>query len=410
MSRCQLNLDEWTESAPQRLTMEELAALQEAVPSLVIRVDSNSGDKWILKPGSTVGAITVADLSVRIRPKVAIPQLLSLACYAIDKHVRFKRPDFKFPENSALSDALALAIGREARRAFSRGLLHGYVTREEVLTSPRGRIRFGEQIRRRPGILLPIEVRHDEYTDDILANRLVKAAAERLSRAALRSTRARDELRWTVSMLDGVSSCEWPRDHVPDVAFDRLNKHYRNVIALSRLVLRRGEFELQGNRNRGVHASGFLMNMNSVFEEFVTVALREALGLPVRSFGKCLTCSLDTQARLRLEPDLVWRHAGRCVFVGDTKYKNATGGIPSDDIYQMLAYVTSLDLPGGLLIYAEGETEPFSYTVRHSGKQLEVTTLGLDGSLEDVLERVSVIAKHVRRLRNRSAVRKRTAA
>ena len=183
MSRFQLDLNEWDESAPRRFTMEQLAALQEAVPSLAIRVDSDSRDKWILKPGSTVGAITVADLSVRIHPKVAIPQLLSLACYAIDKHVRFHRPDFEFPENSALSDVLAMAIGRAARRAFSRGLLHGYFTREEALTSPRGRIRFGEQIRRRPGILLPIELRHDEYTDDILANRLVKAAAERLSRA-----------------------------------------------------------------------------------------------------------------------------------------------------------------------------------------------------------------------------------
>lgn len=76
----------------------------------------------------------------------------------------------------------------------------------------------------------------------------------------------------------------------------------------------------------------------------------------------------------------------------------------------MLAYATSLDLPGGLLVNAEGETEPSTYTVRHSGKRLEVVALGLDGSLEDVLNRVAGIAIGARKLRDESTIRIRTAA
>ena len=59
-----------------------------------------------------------------------------------------------------------------ARRAFGRGLLRGYLTEEEALHTVRGRIRFDEQIRRRYGIPLPVELRFDEFTEDILANRL----------------------------------------------------------------------------------------------------------------------------------------------------------------------------------------------------------------------------------------------
>ena len=55
----------------------------------------------------------------------------------------------------------------------------------------RGRIRFDEQIRRRYGIPLPVELRFDEFTEDILANRLVKAAAARLRRMTLHSSEAR---------------------------------------------------------------------------------------------------------------------------------------------------------------------------------------------------------------------------
>ena len=86
---------------------------------------------------------------------------------------------------------LALALASQARRAFSRGLLHGYRTEEEALHTVRGRIRFDEQIRRRFGVPLPVEVRYDEFTDDILENRLVMAAAHRLGGMRLRSQRRR---------------------------------------------------------------------------------------------------------------------------------------------------------------------------------------------------------------------------
>ena len=38
--------------------------------------------------------------------------------------------------------------------------------------------------------------------------------------------------------------------------------------------------------------------------------------------------------------------------------------VPNADLYQLLAYATALDLPGGLLIYAKGERPPDSYVDR----------------------------------------------
>ena len=261
----------------------------------------------------------------------------------------------------------------------------------------RGRIRFDEQIRRRPGILLPIEVRYDEFTDDILANQLVKAAAHRLGRMPLRSPEARRGLGWVAGMLDNVSFREWPPNAVPEVTFDRLNEHYRGVVTLARLVLRHGAFE---SRRGEVRASGFLMNMNDVFQEFVTVALREKLGVSADTLNERIVPSLDEGGRVHLKPDLVWRDGGHCVFVGDAKYKRIDGSVPNADLYQLLAYATALDLSGGLLIYAKGEREPATYTVRHSAKRLEVTALDLSGTLEDVLASVGELARKVRKLRD----------
>ena len=183
---------------------------------------------------------------------------------------------------------------------------------------------------------------------------------------------------------------------MPEVSFSRLNEHYRGVVDLSRLVLRYSAFE----SDRGeVRASGFLMDMNRVFQEFVTVALREELRLTANTFGERAIPSLDTNDQVALRPDLVWKVGSSHLFVGDAKYKDITDkGARSDDLYQMLAYVTALDLPGGMLVYAEGEAKEVVHEVRHSGKRLEVATLDLSGALDEILDRVGCLAKKVRHL------------
>lgn len=395
----QIDLREYVRSGPHTLSPSDRDTLRGVIPSLTVEPAYGAEGEYLLTPGSTVGAVEVGGLSVLIRPKIGIPQLLSLACYAIGR-VRFQETDFRFPEETALPDALALALTAAARRAFARGLLHGYRTEEEALQTVRGRIRFDDQVRRRFGIPLPVEVRYDEFTDDILANRLVKAAVVRLGGMRLRSREARVGLGWVAAMVENVSLEEYPPNDVPEVRFDRLNAHYEQVVALARLVLRRGAFEADRGQ---VRASGFLMDMNQVFQEFVTVALREALGVSERRFGESTIPSLDETGRVHLRPDLVWRDGPSCVFVGDAKYKNIEGGrVPNADLYQLLAYTTALDLPGGLLVYAKGEADTATYTVRHSGKRLEVAALDLSGTLEQVLERVGDLAGRVRELRGQA--------
>lgn len=369
--------------------------LSEVLPSISITPISGTVGAYSLTPGSTVGALEADGLSVLIRPKIGIPQLLSLACYTIGK-VRFQREEFDFPDEHSLPDVLALALAHHARMAFARGLLHGYRVEEEALHTVRGRIRFDEQMRRRFGIPLPVELRYDDFTDDILANRLIKAAAYRLINMRLRSLKARIGMGWIAGMLDNVSIREFASNDVPDVPFDRLNEHYKNVVELSRLILRHSAFQ----SSRGtVRASGFLVDMNKLFQEFVTVALREALGVSERSFGDCNIPSLDKNDRVRLRPDLVWIDGSSYVFVGDAKYKDITDKtVPESDIYQMLAYVTALNLQGGMLIYA-GEAENREYRVRHTDKAIEVTSLDISGTLDDILMNVRGLGRKVMRLR-----------
>ena len=395
----QFSLQEYEQSAAIPLSITERDDLQAVLPSLTIVPAAGEDAAYHLTPSSTVGAVEIGDLSVLIRPKIGIPQLLSLACYAMGVFRPQEERLFDFKEEAETPpDTLAIALSAAARRAFSRGLLHGYRTEEEALHTVRGRIRFADQIRQRFGIPLPIEVRYDEFTDDITENQLVKAAAIRLGGMRLRSQQARRNLGWIAAMLENVSSVEsFPKD-VPDVRFDRINEHYRGVVGLSRLILRHSAFESERGTAR---AAGFLMDMNTLFQEFLTVALRETLGLTERVFREKNIDTLDVDGKVKLRPDLTWWHGRDCQFVGDAKYKGIENeSVPNADLYQLLAYVTALNLPGGLLVYAQGEAETAALSVRHSDKRLEVAALNLGGSLDAVLKRVDVLAERVKALRD----------
>ncbi len=412
----EIDLREYKESEPIALTVAQRDALG-AVDGLSVTPVRGESDRYRLKPSSIVGAVEVDGLSVLIWPKIAVEQLISLAYYAVSK-VRIQGSDFNFPKEWALPDMLARMFADAAEKAFARGLLHGYVEREESLQTVRGRIRFDEQIRRRFGLPLPVEVRYDEFTDDILPNRLVKAANRRMRRAGLRSMETRRKLGRIDAMLDGVSLCAYPPNAVPEMRFDRLNRHYERAVALARLILRHDRFEA----SRGdVRAPGFLMDMNKVFQEFVTAALREQLGLSASEFPSDEQLPhrvyLDERNHIRLYPDLSWWEGRRPVFVGDAKYKRipSDARVPNADLYQMLAYATALDLPGGLLIYAkDDETPPDAprgeYRVRHAGKTLKVTELDLSGDLNAVLARVGEVADKVRALRAALRPQERSAA
>ena len=354
-----------------------------------------------LTPGSTVGVVQTDTLSVEIRPKLPIDRVLFLISYALDA-TRFSMKDFAFGDARGLFEAMIPGFVAQVRRALHRGLLHGYRVEEDALHNVRGRIRFNDQIRVRYGVFPPIEVSYDEFTEDIELNRLIKSAIVRLGRMRIRSDRARRSLRAFDRLLGQVSDVEYPPGHkIPDVSFDRLNRHYEPAIHLAQLILRSTSIELSRGTAR---SASFLVDMNKVFEDFMVTALRDTLKATKRDFpqgasGKRMW--LAHGDRIRLKPDLSWWEAGRCVFVGDVKYKRTDHGIPNADLYQLLAYTIAADLPAGLLIYAHGDTNPTVHTVRHVGKRLQIMAVDLSGSPQQILTEVAQTANRIRSIRQR---------
>jgi 5-methylcytosine-specific restriction enzyme subunit McrC len=390
-----LILSEYRRSDPVNLSLRERDALRDLIPGLTVEPVAGSSDTYTLMGSSTVGVVRVGDLTVELRPKVGIAPVLFLLSYDLDPRA-WKEPPAELTRDMNLAEAIVPLFVRAAQAALRPGLLHGYLDSEDTLTTVRGRVRMAEQMRTRRGLPLPVEVRYDEFTPDILENRLLRAAVEVLGQLRLRHQASRVALGRLRQQLNGVASLVVDARGVPEPVWTRLNERYRPAVSLARLVVTTAGLEA---RSGGAGASAFLVDMNTVFERFVRTALRERLRLDEKTFppaSRGHRVHLDVGRYVPLEPDLSWWIGGRCVFAGDCKYKRTVGSVPNADIYQMLAYLTALDLPEGLLVYAAGEDVPHDVTIAQAGQRIHVRTLDVTKSPAEVLAQVSGLADLVR--------------
>ena len=395
MERLSLREHETEEGVP--LSRGQADALQgmEPSPAIDMRPTPGAPDRYDLKPGSTVGVVRLPDLTIGIAPKISVQQVIFLISYALGQlRVLPTRVDVGIAD---LVEAMVRLFHDRVRQATHRGLLQGYQTRDEALHVVRGHIRIDNQLRRRFGLAVPIEVRYDEFTPDIEANRLLKAAVHRLARLPLRSPESRRLLGAMRAVFVNVSDVDYRPTKLPEVPVNPLNAHYQPALDLARLIHRSTTFELAEGE---VRAASFLIDMNQVFEDFVVVALREALRLTDYAFpqgGQRHALPLDTAGLVHLKPDISWWENRHCTFVGDVKYKRTgASGAPNADLYQVLAYATAAELPRALLIYAAGEHEEHVYDISAAGKQVEVAVLDLSGEPDELLRRVATLAAKVR--------------
>jgi 5-methylcytosine-specific restriction enzyme subunit McrC len=351
-----------------------------------------------LTPSSTVGTAVIGDLQVTITPKIGVQRLMFLLSYCLDPDQWWQYPAAA-GDDIDVFEAVVPAFTTLTRQALRRGLLQGYEQRAEELSTVRGRVDVTTQVHRRFGQMLPLAVTYDEFSEDILANRLLKAAHHALARLPLRNPTSRWELRQVATPLEPVPLTHIPTAPVPTVSYTRLNQRYRPAVELARLILASRSPELGPADHTTI---AFRVDMNQVFEDFVVIALREQLGLDAVTFPQgCSDQSLhlDEAGRVRLRPDLSWWHRGQCRFVGDVKYKRVNiKGVLHPDLYQVLSYAAATALPTALLIYAAGEDQPWTHTVRHLGIRLHVRTLQLSGAPSEILSEISDLAELVRTL------------
>ncbi|PXW30378.1 UNVERIFIED_CONTAM: 5-methylcytosine-specific restriction enzyme subunit McrC [Williamsia faeni] len=350
--------------------------------------------RWRVTATSYVGTLVVDNVKLLIRPKIN-PENLFLLLEPGLPHSAWRREAYEYDASSDLLPSVIAFFARTLETTLARGVLRSYKTVEETLVALRGRLDVTGQFKR-AGVLTPLACTYDDFTEDISENRVLRAATQRALRVPRVDPADRQRLMRQLVALEGVTDKTVRPENVDHIRLTRLNQHYAPALGLARLVL--ANLTLTDTSGT-TSASSFMVDMNDLFQRFVTERLRRELRGRLDVVDEPAV-HLGTGRQVTMLPDLLFRKpGGPYCYVGDIKYKltkDARGR--SGDYYQLLAYTTALDLPEGVLIYCrhqDSEIGNSSVTVRNVGTKLVLRSLDLSGPPEQVEREIKVLADDI---------------
>lgn len=380
------------QSAEAQLSTDVARALALAAGSALTVSPGAQPGSWTLTATSQVGNVVLGDLRVVIRPKVSLQNLFLLLDAGMPPS-GWRSEVFGFGTNQEVLPAFAAFYPRTVDQVTARGLVRSYRPQAERLPGLRGRIDFPEQLRQ-PALPSPIVCRFDELTADVDLNRYLLWGLDRLLRTIGVDPRTRSLLKHTRARFEGVLATVPSLAEIDWIELTRLTDHYLAAVRLLRVLVQgRSLTDLHGE----TAASSFLIDMNQVFEDFVTRRLRTAPAGRLVVLDQ-FRSHLGDNRTVPIRPDLVFQRADRTVFVADVKYKLApTGTARTADYFQLLAYCTALGLAEGVLIYAQTDdaNPDHAVVVRHAGTRLVTYRLDLSGGAGEIEASVEKLAAFV---------------
>lgn len=229
---------------------------------------------------SWIGVVRLTTVEIRVVPKLrggnlGVVRMLDYAS-GVNALRRYKAERDLESVGDDLIELIAWLFADAASRLVRDGLLSDYVSREDTLHQLRGRLRVLAQVQQRFGRLDPLEVAYDEFETDIPENQIIASALE-ATRAVVRTPGVQRPIRRLHSIFAEV--CERSADPLLDLSelvYTRRNDHYRSAHSLAGLLLRRlavRDLFTPG----GTRSFAFLLDMNELFELFITRLVTDAL-------------------------------------------------------------------------------------------------------------------------------------
>lgn len=355
-----------------------------------VDVSPAPGNRWRVTASSYVGSLVVDGVELLIRPKINPENLFLLLEPGLPPSA-WRKEAFDYDSTSDLLPSVVAFFARAVETTLGRGVLRSYRARDESLVALRGRPDVVGQFKR-AGVLTPVACAYDDFSEDVVENRVLRAAVRLALRVPRVDVGERQRLMRQLVALDGVADMDVRPDTVDSIQMTRLNQHYAQALGLARLVL--ANLTLTDVRG-STSACSFMVDMNDLFQRFVTERLRRELRGRLNVIDEPIV-HLGLGRQVTMQPDLVFRASdGTVRYVGDVKYKVAAEARGrSGDYYQLLAYTTAMNLREGVLIYCrrQGDADQSTVTVRNAGTKLVLRSVDLTGSPEQVDHEIAMLA------------------
>lgn len=312
-------------------------------------------------------------------------------------------------ENTAelLSEILCRGVSVQIKRGLSRQ----YITNEELLGSPRGKIEIGESIKTQAIRKKQLVCSYDEFSVDAYTNRIIKTTMECLLRANISKTRKKD-IRKLLIYFDGVSvldihTINW------DIQYDRNNQTYRMIIAVCQLVLK-GVLQTTADGSMRVMDYADDQTMAKLYEKFI-LGYYQREHPDIKAYSPQIAWQVTDGYRTLLptmQSDIVLTgKKSKKTLIIDAKYYShnmqmkapyMTQTLHSGNLYQIFTYVKNWNAApnetvSGMLLYAHTDdaVQPDN-DYQMSGNQISVKTLDLNCDFPLISAQLDAIAERVK--------------
>jgi 5-methylcytosine-specific restriction enzyme subunit McrC len=302
-----------------------------------------------------------------------------------------------------LLDLLAGRMATLLTERLARGLHRDYAERAEAATYLRGRLDVAAQARHSGPRRDRLHSRYDEFTADTPCNQLPRAVVDALLARPDLDARVRAALRELLSGFAGVSARALSPDLCAAADPGPRAEGYGALLDLCRLL---ADGLALGEDAGAAVGPSFLIDLECVFEGYVTAgAVADFAGrrrdrVAVQPF---LRASPPQQGRpdLHVRPDVLLERDGRPRLVLDAKWKRLSRtALPTDDVYQVVAYAAALAVTRAVLVYPGGRDRRWVYPLVGPGPILEIWTLRVTGPAEACEQSRRRLGRYLRRAMN----------
>lgn len=362
-----------------------------------------------IKAKSWVGLIHFQDFDVQVIPKLAGENLglVNLLTYTagVAALKRYKNERYlEILQKGSLFDLIVWIFCDACEKILAGGLLFDYERQEDSLTSLRGRLLVDKQYRRRFGQIDRLECRFDEHSSNILENQILALGLYKAGRLV-----QNDQIRIRTRKLWGILSETCNIDQIDiasaryDVYYNRLNDHYQDAHQLAWMIIDGLGVEDLFKSDK-TPSFAFLLDMNSLFEQFLNKYLAEILRkqnltLAYQHHDRSIIWDIfQNRSYSQVIPDfLVSSKSSSNRLAVDAKYKiYDTRKVDPGDIAQVFLYAYAFDhsaQPTAVLIYPteDKSDQRASMVVRQShqpnGAKIHVLGLNIPEALSEIRER-----------------------
>ena len=302
------------------------------------------------------------------------------------------------------AELLAAILCKGVSKQIKRGMARDYITKEEALSTPRGRILISDSIKTQAIRKKQLVCAYDDFSVNAYTNRIIKTTFVILLKSDVNKTRKKEIKRLLVyfnevEVLD-VHSINWKQ------RYNRNNSTYRMLISLCYLVIK-GLLHTESDGSTKLMQFIDEQRMCRLYEKFILEYYRKHYSSHLKVSSSQIEWAEDNDFRLMLptmQSDIMLTNGNKTLII-DAKYYSqntqvqyGTHSIHSGNLYQIFTYVKNQAVKGGevagMLLYAKTDSEiqpNQSYML--SGNKISVDTLDLNTEFEKIAEKLDGIAK-----------------